>query len=191
MYDNGFDITITAGAGGNFTSGNTGGNWINFHTAYTAGFTAGDQGAYLTTNNATFQITGVQFEIGAKASSFEHKHYTEEHLRCARYYQEQQGHSDMYMQAAKGQGSTTADAGCALVVPMRAQPSITLGGHRVFSDGGLTSSTDAPSVINWDQNHSVHSAILAINLPGHSGFTNNEVLTWCPHNALLQLNAEL
>ena len=97
----------------------------------------------------------------------------------------------MYMQAAKGQGSTTADAGCALVVPMRAQPSITLGAHRVFRDNGLSSSTSAPSVINWDNNHSPHSAILAINLPGHSGVSNNEVLTWCPHSALLQLNAEL
>ena len=97
----------------------------------------------------------------------------------------------MYIQAGKGQGSTTADVGHSLVVPMRAQPSITLGGHRVFSDGGLTSSTSTPTVTNWDNNHSPHSSVIGLNLPGHSGFTNNEVLTWCPHNALLQLNAEL
>ena len=97
----------------------------------------------------------------------------------------------MYIQAGKGQGSTTADVGHSLVVPMRAQPSINLGGHRVFRDNGLSSSTSAPSVINWDNNHSPHSSVIGLNLPGHSGFTNNEVLTWCPHNALLQLNAEL
>ena len=190
-YDTGMNINISCGAGANSTSGATG-SWLNFHVAYTTGFTANQQGAYLTTNGATFQITGVQYELGSKATTFEHQTYTEQQLKCARYYQEQQGHSDMYMQAGKGQGSTSVDAGCALVVPMRAQPSITLGGHRVFINGNnQSSSTSAPTVINWDNNHSPHSAILAINLPGHSGLTNNEITNWCPHNALLQLNAEL
>ena len=184
-------INITAGAGSNYTSGATG-SWISFHTAYSAGFTAGQQGAYLTTNNATFQITGVQFEIGSKATPFEHKSFTEELLRCSRYYQEQQGHSDLFIQAGKGQGTTSVDAGCALVVPMRAQPSITLASHRVFRGGNNQStSTSAPTVTSWDNNHSPHSAILGINLPGHSGLTNNEATNWSPLSSLLQLNAEL
>ena len=99
--------------------------------------------------------------------------------------------TSLYIQAGKGQGSTTADVGHSLVVPMRAQPSVTLAAHRVFHDGGLSGSSSAPTVTNWDNNHSPHSSVISLNLPGHSGFTNNEVLTWCPHSALLQLDAEL
>ena len=84
---NGFNLAIRFAAGSNFTSGTTGGNWINFHTAYAAGFTAGQQGAYLTTNGSTIQVTGVQLEIGSKATPFEHKSFGEQLQCCRRYYQ--------------------------------------------------------------------------------------------------------
>ena len=84
---NGFNLAIRFAAGSNFTSGTTGGSWINFHTAYAAGFTAGQQGAYLTTNGSTMQVTGVQLEIGSKSTLFEHKSFGEQLQCCRRYYQ--------------------------------------------------------------------------------------------------------
>ena len=48
-----------------------------------------------TTNDATFEITGVQLEVGDTASDFEHKRYSQELIDCQRYY----------FVAAKGQGS--------------------------------------------------------------------------------------
>ena len=84
---NGFNLAIRFAAGSNFTTGTTGGSWINFHTAYAAGFTAGQQGAYLTTNGSTMQVTGVQLEIGSKATPFEHKLFGEQLQNCRRYYQ--------------------------------------------------------------------------------------------------------
>ena len=89
----GFDLSIAWGAGANFTSGTTNGGWINFHTAYASGFTANEQGAYLTTSGSTFQITGVQLEIGNKATAFEHLPYADELLRCQRYYENVKGAS--------------------------------------------------------------------------------------------------
>ena len=83
--DNGFIFRFCWGAGSNSTSGATG-NWINFHNAYTAGFTAGQQGAYLTTNGSTFQITGVQLEIGSQATPFEFRRYGDNLMDCYRYY---------------------------------------------------------------------------------------------------------
>ena len=39
-----------------------------------------------TTNDATFELTGVQLELGDTATDFEHRSYTDELLRCYRYY---------------------------------------------------------------------------------------------------------
>ena len=40
----------------------------------------------LATNGATFQLTGVQLEVGSQASTFEHRSIGEELLRCQRYF---------------------------------------------------------------------------------------------------------
>ena len=40
---------------------------------------------WYTTNDATFEITGVQLEVGDTATSFEHRSYGEELKRCKRY----------------------------------------------------------------------------------------------------------
>ena len=40
-----------------------------------------------TTNNSTFEIAGVQLEVGSSASKFDHVSYFDELQRCKRYYQ--------------------------------------------------------------------------------------------------------
>ena len=40
-----------------------------------------------TTNDATWEITGLQLELGSVATPFEHRSYGDELSRCARYYQ--------------------------------------------------------------------------------------------------------
>ena len=41
-----------------------------------------------TTNDSTFELTGVQFEVGDTPTSFEHRTYGDELRRCQRYYEE-------------------------------------------------------------------------------------------------------
>ena len=41
---------------------------------------------WYTTNNATYEITGVQLEVGSVATDFEHRSYQDEYLRCSRYF---------------------------------------------------------------------------------------------------------
>ena len=146
-----------------------------------------------TTNDATFEITGVQLEVGSVATPFEHRSYGDEFLRCARYYQEQQGGSDVFMYAAKAQGSTTADIGVGLVVPLRGSPTVTCSSHRLFQSDAVayTSSSTAPTVVQWDDAHSIHSATIALNAGGHSGITNNECCTWAPSAAALTFDSEI
>ena len=43
---------------------------------------------WYTTNDATFEITGVQLEVGSVATDFEHNSYQDELYYCYRYYVE-------------------------------------------------------------------------------------------------------
>ena len=43
---------------------------------------------WYTTNDATFEITGVQLEVGASASDFNHRSFAQELQLCHRYFQE-------------------------------------------------------------------------------------------------------
>jgi len=45
-----------------------------------------DANTWITAGASTFEITGVQLELGAAASEFEHRTYAEELQRCSRYY---------------------------------------------------------------------------------------------------------
>ena len=58
--------------------------WANYTSTNWAGFH--EQNGVITTNNATWQITGVQIEVGKNATEFEHRSYGEELLLCQRYY---------------------------------------------------------------------------------------------------------
>ena len=51
-----------------------------------SGATSGTDGALLANVNATWQITGVQLELGSVATPFEHRSYADELQRCMRYY---------------------------------------------------------------------------------------------------------
>ena len=189
--DNGNGLTINFGPflGTDYTSNSiTNGEWI----AWNGGTRSKDYtSTWYTTNDATFEITGVQLEVGSYATDFEHRSYQDEFLRCARYHQEQQGHSDLFIQAGKAQGTTSVDIGHSLVVPLRAQPTVTLNASRVFRYDGHSDSTTTPTITSWDANHSIHSSIIGLNIGGHSSLTNNEAITWCPKSALLQFDAEL
>ena len=48
---------------------------------------------WYTTNDATFEITGVQLEVGSQATPFEHRSIGEEMKLCERYYEKSYNHS--------------------------------------------------------------------------------------------------
>ena len=58
-----------------------------WHDLDTSTFTPDQDSTWYTTNDATWEMTGVQLEVGAPATSFEHRSYGEELRRCYRYFQ--------------------------------------------------------------------------------------------------------
>ena len=66
----------------------TGSMTLNQWAAYSGSAqTPANTSTWYTTNDATFEITGVQLEVGDTATTFEHRSYKEELRRCYRYFQ--------------------------------------------------------------------------------------------------------
>jgi len=61
-------------------------SWASVPSA--KGYCTSNQTNWITTNGATFYITGVQLEVGEQATPFEHRSFGEELLLCQRYFQD-------------------------------------------------------------------------------------------------------
>ena len=81
----GLRVAICAFMGTNRTSNSLSNDtWTTFDgNNFTKDFTT----TWLTTNNATFEITGVQLEVGSVATDFEHRSFAQELHLCKRYFQ--------------------------------------------------------------------------------------------------------
>jgi len=92
---------------------------------------------WYTTNDATFEITGVQLEVGSVATDFEHRLFAQELALCMRYYET---HNSLTT-AKTTDGSTTSywstittndnntlvvSTGIIYKVPKRASPTVTI-----------------------------------------------------------------
>ena len=89
QFDNnngvGLEIDWWPFAGTDYTSS---GVALDTWAAYASGTRFPDHTAtWYDTNDATFEITGVQLEVGSQATPFEHRSFGEELTLCQRYYQ--------------------------------------------------------------------------------------------------------
>ena len=122
QFDNdvnqGTEINISPFMGTDFTDS---GVSLNTWGAYSGSTRAPDYtSTWYTTNDATFEITGVLLEVGDSASDFPHETYAETILKCYRY---------CYAHKGMLWGITSAgdhlDLNLTFPVPMRATPSRT------------------------------------------------------------------
>jgi hypothetical protein len=121
----------------------TGSTYLGTAGAWTASFANGATGSVniLGTNGATFYITGVQFEVGTQATSFEYRQYTTELQLCQRYFQKYSGGLAFWARA-----STVADGPIRFAVLMRSAPSATQSGNGQLDP--ITGANISPSSVN-------------------------------------------
>ena len=109
--------------------------------------TADNTSTWWTTNDATFELTGVQLEVSDHASDFERRSYHDELLRCQRYYYRHCTGSDSddvqhasVTENATNYSSTTVFCSMNFPVTMRTRPSLeitnTSNAFEMFYDGG-------------------------------------------------------
>ncbi len=106
---------------------------------------------WYTTNDATFEITGVQLEVGSVATDFEHRSFGQELALCQRYfnrYNTETTNGHFFLAAGVNNG-TGARGSWPFTVPMRAIPSFALSNLSHFQElstaKGLSSITLADS----------------------------------------------
>ena len=125
--DLGLQIFIFPFIGTTYTTANSdtetwvtasGGNYANNMTS-----------TWWTTNDATFEITGVQLEVGSVATDFEHRTFADELLKCARYCYVVTRLPAM-SNAVSGYVSCCSRPN---PVPMRASPSLSKSGGITFN----------------------------------------------------------
>ena len=117
---NGIGLGFQMSLGGGSSTEGTAGSWESTYKSRTSACVNLNE-----TLNATWQITGVQLEVGSVATPFEHRSYGDELARCQRYYQL----FDSAAGEAYPSGGVGAYAICGVnfIQTMRAAPTVILG----------------------------------------------------------------
>jgi hypothetical protein len=102
-----------------------GSSFLGTAGAWAAGFVGAPTGStnVVSTNGATFYITGVQLEKGSTATSFDVRPYTTELQLCQRYYQRLYANNTQKFALARNGNTTEAYGVIPFYVPMRVAPS--------------------------------------------------------------------
>jgi hypothetical protein len=130
-------------------------------------------------------FTGIQIEVGSSATSFDYRPYGTELALCQRYYIQYVGGGDF---AGVQNGTTQVNATYCLPVPLRASPTVALGGsstNYAWTQGGAktsTSTTISVSVLSTNALRVLHS--------GYTGLSDGYVANLALQNTLT-ISAEL
>ena len=155
--------------GNNYVGGSSINAWSN---AATANFGGSPDTAWYTTNDATFEVTGFQLEVGEYATPFEHRSFAEDLRRCQRYFQRLPVSGDHVMWGFGRAESNSARVQVPLSVPLRASPTVTCSNNRsVKYDATMVTSTSTPTVFKWDDDF----ASIILDFPSGGSLSHNNV----------------
>ena len=142
---------------------------------------------WYTTNDASFQITGVQLEVGPVATPFEHRSFGNELRSCQRYYQRVNGGLN-----GIGANSTTIRANYVPIVNFRASPTITGSGGVAFNNPGVNTPTQSSFACGLQYTYTPNNIGMTL---GFGNFTNAtqqySYIQWDSVNKYINFDAEL
>ena len=111
---------------------------------------------WFTTNDATFELTGVQLEVGNVATEFDHKSFSDDLRKCQRYYNESYTYGTAagtattvgaYVFSLPGSQNYASVPSVRFPVPMRAAPSVTsYSTHNANTTGKMSADSTDKSV---------------------------------------------
>jgi hypothetical protein len=99
---------------------------------------------WYTTNDATFEVTGVQLEVGSVTTDFEHRSFGQELALCQRYYQILASTDEDIIGTGYGKSNGHIFVGRPLLVEMRVKPSLddqTSGSTRYRANANVNGNT--------------------------------------------------
>ena len=145
--------------------------------AYQAGFymAKSDQVNIAASVSSTWQLTGVQLEVGEVATAFEHEDFATTLYKCQRYYQVVGDYRGIY--TGSRWSSTQIYATYPLACPLRASPALSTGGafpvlnkydaaQSASATALVASAAEAPDAFNT-------AIVLVYTLTGYTPVANN------------------
>jgi len=165
-----------------------------WNTLDTSTFTPDQTTTWYTTNDATFEITGVQLEVGSVATPYEHRSYGDELNRCYRYYYQHVSGTDNSIANATLYQDNNLFPIITFPVRMRAEPSLDVadgsGYFTVYSNGGNDGFDTFSSI--WNPSHNT-AGINAYSNDGVSGRSagHSAMIITSNSSAYLGFSAEL
>ena len=150
---------------------------------------------WYTTNDATFEITGVQLEVGSQATAFEHRSFGDEFALCQRYYQTHQYGAYVGVNfIGRKTGSNTVVGSMMLgTIPMRTSASGThTGSFKLYrtTDGSTHSSSSV--TVGQPNSFTTHNTIkITAECTGSFSTGNMAMLFTSANGGQFALDAEL
>ena len=138
----------------------TGGSSENAWAAYSGTAKVPDMAStWLTAGASTFDLTGLQLEVGDVVTDFEHRSYGEELNRCLRYFYAYKPANSMWRDGYSDTGIYIRGR-AVFPVPMRANPSATMKGSISHSnnESGGDSWSESPNCTIYEAAANVRSA---------------------------------
>jgi hypothetical protein len=143
------------------------------------------QASWISTNGATFYITGVQLEAGTVATPFERRSYGQELSLCQRYYQAFVGSQYLHSATGGAAGTTSVNYFKPFLVEMRSVPTFTFSGS--FNADGAAYIAHSNLTMNYANTAScrIQGALTGATSGQAYGLTHDSA------NSRLSFNAEL
>ena len=143
---------------------------VNAWSAHSTNFCPDMASTWLTAGASTFDVTGIQLEVGSVATDFEHRSFADEFLDCCRYYFFTNA---QHFFIARGNNTDGLVGFVETQVPLRASPSISMtAGLRHWGIDSNSSSTTLPTIPSFRANQKG----IRVNQTGHSGVNDDCVM---------------